>query len=60
LINSKDIELQELMYRRKKYGLGAIFKAKYLIHDIACRVIKFERLTRYEMESLSNDILNLT
>jgi len=59
LIESKEISLHNLIYK-KKNGFGSIYLATYKNEQVVCRVVKFDRLTRYELESLSNDIQSLT
>jgi hypothetical protein len=54
----EDIQLNEQIFK-KKNGLGIIYKSTYHLKDFACRVIKNERLSRYDLEGLSKDLDDL-
>lgn len=53
-----EIQLNEQIYK-KKNGLGIIYKATYHSKEYACRVIKNERLSRYDLEGFSKDLDDL-
>jgi Mg2+/Co2+ transporter CorB len=55
MIKFSDLSVLEQIYSRK-YGLGSIHKAIYLKNDIICRVIKYDRLSRYDLEGLQKDM----
>jgi len=40
----------------KKHGLGKIYKFECKNKTVATRVIEFERLSRYDLEGISDDI----
>jgi len=54
LIPFKDILLKEELFS-KKNGLGKIYKGIYNKEEIVCRIIKFNRLSRYELEEIIKD-----
>ena len=54
LISFKDISLLNEIYYRKN-GLGKIYKGIYKSEEIICRVVKFDRLSRYELETITKD-----
>ena len=54
LIPSKDISLLNEIFSRKN-GLGKINKGTYKGEEIACRVVTFQRLSRYELEAITKD-----
>ena len=56
---STEIQLQEQIHHRKN-GLGLIFKSSYNNKEVSCRVIKFDRLSRYYLEGLSKDMEEIT
>ena len=58
ITNSSDIELIDEMFS-KKNGLGKIYSAKYKGEDVCCRVVLFERLSRYDLEGIYTDLKNL-
>lgn len=58
IIKFNDIQLQDLLYQRKN-GLGSIYKAQYMNKEVCCRVVKFDRLSRYDLEGLSKDMEEL-
>ncbi len=53
-IKSTDFNILEKVHSRKN-GFGVIFKATYRNCDVICRSIKFDRLSRYELEDFSTD-----
>jgi hypothetical protein len=55
MINFNEIQLTEIIYQRKN-GLGSVHKAVLLGIEVACRVVKFDRLSRYDLEGLFKDI----
>lgn len=55
MIKFSDINFLETIYH-KKNGLGTIYKAMYLNKEVMCRVIKFDRLSRYDLEGISKDM----
>ena len=62
LIPFKDILLKEELFSRKN-GLGKIYKGIYNTEEITCRIVKFTRLSRYELEEIIKDfeiIIKLT
>jgi hypothetical protein len=59
MIKKNDINLLEILHTRKN-GLGVIHKATYLKSEVACRVINFERLSRYDLEGLQKDIEDMS
>ena len=54
LIPFKDISLLNEIFSRKN-GLGKIYKGTYKGEEIACRVVNFQRLSRYELEAITKD-----
>ena len=54
LIPFKDITLLNEIFSRKN-GLGKIYKGTYKGEEIACRVVDFQRLSRYELEAITKD-----
>ena len=54
LIPFKDILLKEELFS-KKNGLGKIYKGIYKKEEIVCRIVKFNRLSRYELEEITKD-----
>ena len=54
LIPFKEILLKEELFS-KKNGLGKIYKGIYNKEEIVCRIIKFNRLSRYELEEIIKD-----
>jgi hypothetical protein len=56
---SSEIQLLEQIHHRKN-GLGLIFKSSYNNKEVSCRVIKFDRLSRYDLEGLSKDMEEIT
>lgn len=58
ITNASDIELTEELFS-KKNGLGKIYNAKYKGEDVCCRVILFERLSRYDLEGIYTDLKSL-
>ena len=54
LIPFKDITLLNEIFSRKN-GLGKIYKGTYKGEEIACRVVNFQRLSRYELEAITKD-----
>ena len=54
LIPFKDISLLNEIFSRKN-GLGKIYKGTYKGEEIACRVVDFQRLSRYELEAITKD-----
>jgi hypothetical protein len=59
LVNKKYFEISEELIFNRKYGLGKIYKSECKKFPVATRVIEFERLSRYDLEGLSNDINQL-
>ena len=55
LVKSKDINLFQSVYSRKN-GLGTLYKATFQGTDVICRVISFDRLSRYDLEGVSKDM----
>ena len=58
IANGSDIVLDQEIFSRKN-GLGKLFKATYKGETVCCRVITFERLSRYDLEGISTDIQNI-
>lgn len=54
-----EIELVEQIFCRKN-GLGNIFKSTHNGIDVGCRLIKFNRLSRYDLEGISKDMEEIT
>jgi serine/threonine protein kinase len=59
MIKKSDLNLLEILHN-KKNGLGMIHKSIYLNNEVACRVITFDRLSRYDLEGLQKDIEELS
>jgi hypothetical protein len=59
ILKFTDIELLETVHKRK-YGLGSVTKANFRDQIVACRIIKFDRISRYDLEGLSKDIEEVT
>ena len=62
LINENEIEMGELMFG-KKNGLGELYRGIYQNENVICRVIKFDRLSRYNIENIISDfekVINLS
>lgn len=55
LVKSSDLHIHKVVFQRQ-YGLGAIHKAEYQNRDVICRLIKYERFSRYDMEGLGKDL----
>ena len=61
LIKEEDLIIGEKIFERKN-GLGVIHKGKYKNNDVSIRIIKFDRLSRYNIEDIIGDfdqIINL-
>ena len=54
LLSFKNISLLNEIYSRKN-GLGKIYKGTYKGEEIICRLVKFDRLSRYELEAITKD-----
>jgi hypothetical protein len=55
MLKSSEVNLLESIFNRKN-GLGTIFKANYQSEMVTCRQIKFDRLSRYDLEGLYKDL----
>jgi hypothetical protein len=55
LVKEEDITIGEKIFERKN-GLGIINKGKYKNDDVIIRVIKFDRLSRYNIQDITTDI----
>ena len=55
MINYKDIIMSDIILNSKK-SLGMIYKSKLNGNDICCRLLNFDRLSRYDLEAFSKDI----
>ena len=58
MISANDFNLLESIYSRSN-GLGNIYKANYKSNEVTVRQLKFDRLSRYDLEGLSNDMEEL-
>ena len=54
LIKEEDIDIGEKIFERKN-GLGVIHIGKYKNEDVIIRIIKFDRLSRYNIEDIIGD-----
>jgi Zn-dependent peptidase ImmA (M78 family) len=59
LVIKKYFNISEEIIFYRKYGLGKIFKSECKNFPVATRVIEFERLSRYDLEGISDDINQL-
>ena len=62
LINENEIEMGEKLFEKKK-GLGELYRGIYKNENVICRIIKFDRLSRYNIENIISDfkkIINLS
>jgi hypothetical protein len=55
IVPSAKIALLEAI-STKKYGFGSIYKANYNKSEVCVRNIKFDRLSRYDLEGLQKDM----
>ena len=55
LISIKDIRILDIVYQRKN-GMGKLYNALSNKKEMICRLIKFDRITRYDLENLSKDM----
>lgn len=55
IVKFGEIKILETKHERKN-GLGIIDKAEFRKVEVACRTIKFDRISRYDLEGLSKDI----
>ena len=53
--NENEIAIKNEIHSHKNC-LGTIYKGEYKGKEVVCRVIKFDRLSRYDLESVSKDI----
>jgi len=58
MISPTQFNLFENIFSRSN-GLGNIYKANYSNKEVAVRQLKFDRLSRYDLEGLSNDMEDL-
>jgi hypothetical protein len=58
MISSNHFNLLENIFSRTN-GLGNIYKANYSNKEVVVRQLKFDRLSRYDLEGLSNDMEDL-
>ena len=58
LIKEEDIIIGEKLFERKN-GLGVINKGKYKNENVIIRIIKFDRLSRYNIEDIIGDFEKL-
>ena len=58
LVKEEDIIIGEKLFERKN-GLGEINKGKYKNEDVIIRIIKFDRLSRYNIEDIIGDFEKL-
>jgi hypothetical protein len=58
LVKVSDIQFLEQIHT-KKNTLGVIFKSKVFNKEFSCRSVKFDRLSRYDLEGISKDIEEL-
>lgn len=58
MITASQFNVLESIYSRSN-GLGNIYKANYNSHEVTVRQLKFDRLSRYDLEGLSNDMEEL-
>ena len=54
LVEEGDINIGEKQFERKN-GLGTIHKGQYKNEDVSIRIIKFDRLSRYNIEDIIGD-----
>jgi hypothetical protein len=55
IVKSASINLLEVIHN-KKYGFGTIHKALFNNNEVYARNIKFDRLSRYDLEGLQKDL----
>jgi hypothetical protein len=58
LVKLADIQFLEQIHS-KKNSLGIVFKSKIKNKECSCRSVKFDRLSRYDLEGISKDIEEL-
>lgn len=56
LLHKNIILVKDELVGYRRHGLGKIYKGKVNDYDSSIRVIDFQRLSRYDLEGLSNDI----
>ncbi len=59
IVKLSEFNLLELIHS-KKNGFGNIHKAMLYNTEVICRVVKFDRLSRYDLEGLQRDLEEIT
>ena len=58
MIKSADFSLLELVYKTKN-SFGSLYRGMFNNSVVMCRVVSFERLSRYDLESFTKDLEEL-